>query len=496
MSFCELDREVDALATGLLASGLARGDRVGIWSPNSVSWLILQFATARAGLILVTFNTAYRQSELVYVLRKVGCKALVLASGFKDISYPAVLDGIEAPDLTLRILIDGPMREGYHSLADIMALADDASIARMVAAEADNQIDDIVNIQFTSGTTGTPKGVMLSHHNLVNNGYFVGLRTGMVAGDRLCVPVPLFHCFGMVMANMAAVTHGATLVYPAAAFDAGETLRAVEAEKCTLLYGVPTMYIAELNHPDFDRFDLSTLRGGIMAGSPCPIEVMRRVRDAMHMRDVTIAYGMTETSPVSLQTRPTDSIEQRVETVGTVGPHLEVKIIDPNGRIVPRGSEGELCTRGYSVMRGYWQEEQATRQVLDPAGWMHSGDMARMDDQGFVRITGRIKDLIIRGGENIAPREIEELLYLHPDIVDVQVFGVPDAFFGEAVCAWVILTGGSTLTEEALRDYCRTRCAHYKVPKHIRFVTAFPTTASGKVQKFRLREAMAAEVAE
>lgn len=493
-TFAELDAKVDALASGLLAMGLKRGDRIGIWAQNSAAWVLLQFASARAGLILVTFNTAYRSSELAFVVNKVGCRAIVMAPGFKDVSYFDVIESIEAPSLEWRILTTGDKRNGYTCLESIMALADGDALARLHDVEGENQFDDVVNVQFTSGTTGQPKGVCLTHHNILNNGYFVGKRAGVVTGDRICIPVPLFHCFGMVMANLAAVTHGATMVYPSAAFEPATTLLAVEQERCTLLYGVPTMFIAELNHPDFAGFDLSSLRGGIMAGSPCPIEVMRQVMTQMHMRDVTIAYGMTETSPVSLQTRISDTVTQRVETVGTVSPHIEVKLVDDAGFIVPRGQQGELCTRGYSVMRGYWEDAEASGKVMDQAGWMHSGDLAVMDDQGFVRITGRIKDLIIRGGENIAPREIEELLYAHPDVIDVQVIGVPDQVFGEAVCAWIIARRDSELSEDCIRAFCQTRIAHYKIPKYFRFVDAFPSTASGKVQKFLMRQIMTLEL--
>lgn len=493
-TYAELDRRAAGLAAGLLGLGLVPGDRIGVWGQNSANWLLLQFAATRAGLILVSFNTAYRSAELTYVLNKVGCRALVMDSTFKRISYVDIIEAVDAPSLAWRILFDEPAREGFIGFASLFETGAAADTRHVARVERAIQFDDVVNIQFTSGTTGRPKGVTLTHHNLVNNGYFVGARAGLREGDRICVPVPLFHCFGMVMASLAAVTHGATMVFPAAAFDPEATLRAIEQERCTLLYGVPTMFIAQLNHPSFAEFDLKTLRGGIMAGSPCPAEVMRQVIERMNMREVTIAYGMTETSPVSLQTRTSDSMSQRVETVGTIMPHLEVKIVDSEGCIVPRGEQGELCTRGYSVMRGYWDDPEATSGVVDESRWMHSGDLASMDDDGFVRITGRIKDLIIRGGENISPREIEEFLYEHPDVMDVQVIGVPDPVFGEAVCAWLIVRPGASLTVGQLTDYCRGRIAHYKIPKHFRFVDAFPTTASGKVQKVVMREQMATEM--
>jgi fatty-acyl-CoA synthase len=489
-TYSEFERRVDELAAGLLRAGLRPADRIGIWAPNSSAWTLLQFAAGRAGLVFVTFNTAYQRSELEFVLRKVGCRALVLAQGYKQISYPALLETIDAPDLELRILINGPARDGYRLLQDFIRPLTAEDAHSLEEAEGRLSFDDPVNIQFTSGTTGQPKGVTLTHHNIVNNGYFVGLRMGLMAGDRLCIPVPLYHCFGMVMGNLACVSHGATMIYPAAAFDAFETLRTVEEERCTQLYGVPTMFIAELNHPKFSAFDLTSLRGGIMAGSPCPNEVMRQVMERMHMRDVTIGYGMTETSPVSVQTRINDSVDHRVETVGQVMPHLEVKIIDDEGHVVPHGAIGELCTRGYSVMRGYWDDPDGTRRVLDEAGWMHSGDLAMMDEISFVRIVGRSKDMIIRGGENISPREIEEFLYSHPDIVDVQVVGISDDKFGEEVCAWIVVREGAALDEDGVIAFCRGVIAHYKVPRYLRFVDTFPTTSSGKVQKFVIRQVM------
>ena len=486
-TYAEFDRRVDAMAAGLLRLGLQPGERIGVWAPNCSAWTLVQFAAARAGLIFVTFNTAYKQDELEFVLRKTKCRALVMARGHKAVSYLDILANVNAPELSFRILIGETEEPGFIRLddllvalapADVLALA---SIAKAVTSE------DPANIQFTSGTTGRPKGVTLSHRSIVNNGYFVALRAGVGPGDRVCIPVPLYHCFGMVMGNLACVARGATMVYPGAAFDAGETLQAVADQRCTHLYGVPTMFIDLLAQP-FGDLALESLRGGIMAGSPCPVEILRQAVERLHLRDVTIAYGMTETSPVSTQTEMSDSEVQRLETVGRVMPHLEVRIVDEEGRVVPRGSTGELCTRGYSVMLGYWQDPEATAQVLDDMGWMHSGDLAVMDSDAVVRIVGRKKDMIIRGGENISPREIEELLYGHPAISDVQVIGVPHARYGEEVCAWIVPRAGADIDAAAVLAFCSGRLAHYKVPRHIRFVDAFPKTASGKVQKFVLRQ--------
>jgi fatty-acyl-CoA synthase len=506
-TYAELKSRSDAFASGLLALGLEPGDRVGIWSPNCAEWTIAQFATAKAGLILVTINPAYRLSELEHVLRAVGCRALITAARFKTGDYIAmirelapelgtesgVLHSSRLPELRHVIAIAGK-HDGCLAFDWILETGKQAGNARLESVSAAIQIDDAVNIQFTSGTTGLPKGATLSHHNLINNAFFVGEATGIEPGSRVCIPVPLYHCFGMVMGNLGCVTHAATMVYPCESFDPLKTLETLEAERCDVLYGVPTMFIAQLNHPDFSRFDLSSLRRGIMAGAPCPIEVMKEVASTMHMSEITIAYGMTETSPVSFQSSRDDPLELRVSTVGRIQPHLEVKIVGPDGRIVPRGEAGELCTRGYSVMLGYWNDEARTREAVDKAGWMHTGDLATIDDDGYCRIVGRIKDMVIRGGENIYPREIEEYLYRHPDIQDVQVFGVPDEKYGEELCAWIISKAGAALDEEDVRWFCQDRISHYKIPRYIRFVESFPSTVTGKVQKFAMREAMVEEL--
>lgn len=502
-SYTELKERSDAFASGLLALGLEPGDRVGIWSPNCAEWTIAQFATAKAGLILVNINPAYRLSELEHVLRAVECRALITAARFKSSDYIAMihelvpelghgsgeLNSARLPDLRHVILISGK-QDGCLTFDFILERGRQIGNRRLESVAASIQIDDAVNIQFTSGTTGLPKGATLSHHNLINNAFFVGEATGIEPGSRVCIPVPLYHCFGMVMGNLGCVTHAATMVYPSESFDPLKTLEAVEAERCDVLYGVPTMFIAQLNHLEFSRFNLSSLRRGIMAGAPCPIEVMKEVASSMHMSEITIAYGMTETSPVSFQSSRDDPLELRVSTVGRIQPHLEVKIVDRNGRVVPRGEAGELCTRGYSVMLGYWNDEARTRDAVDSAGWMHTGDLATIDDDGYCRIVGRIKDMVIRGGENIYPREVEEYLYQHPDIKDVQVFGVPDEKYGEELCAWIILKANTGLDEESVRKFCRDRISHYKIPRHIRFVESFPSTVTGKVQKFAMREAM------
>lgn len=486
-SFAELDRRVSQLAAGLLKLGLKPGDRVAVWAPNGANWTLLQFATARAGLVFVTFNTAYRRVELEHVLSLCGARAIVMAPGFRDIDYALELASIAASDLQFRIWLGEAPPQGYLAFDNIFTT--DLSPLAAVHAGA----GDPVNIQFTSGTTGSPKGVTLSHRNVLNNGADVGLRTGIATGDRVLIPVPLYHCFGMVMGNLACISRGATMVYPAAGFDPQASLAAIEAERCTHAYGVPTMFIAMLGAPDFDRWDLSSLKGGIMAGSTCPVEVMRRVIERMHMRDVTIAYGMTETSPVSTQTLVSDPLDMRVETVGRVMPHITIKIIDEQGDIVPRGVQGELCTKGYSVMSGYWRDPEATARAVDGDGFMHSGDLATMDQNGFVKITGRAKDMIIRGGENISPREIEEHLHRHPAIFDIAVIGVPDPRFGEAVYAWVVRAPGASLEAQEVIDFCRGQLAHYKTPAHVRFIDNLPMTASGKVQKYLLRQAMAEE---
>ena len=499
----ELRDHADAFAAGLLALGLRRGDRIGIWSLNRAEWTLTQFAAARAGLILVTINPAYRLSELEFALNKVGCVALVTATAFKNSDYigmvnalapelaasvPGQLSAARLPQLRAVIQIGGPPAPGAIPFEEVAARGGEAERAELRELASLLQFDDAVNIQFTSGTTGSPKGVTLTHHNILNNGYFVGRAMRLTAADRICIPVPLYHCFGMVMGNLAAVTHGCAMVYPGEGFDPLATLEAVQAEGCTALYGVPTMFIAELDHPEFARFDFSTLRTGIMAGAPCPIEVMRRVVEQMNMREVTIAYGMTETSPVSFQSAVDDPTERRVSTVGRIHPHLEVKIVDTEGRVVPRGQSGELCTRGYSVMLGYWGEAEKTAEVIDAARWMHTGDLAILDDEGYCNIVGRIKDMVIRGGENLYPREIEEFLFRHPKIQQVQVFGVPDPRYGEELCAWIRVREGETMTEDEVRAFCQGQIAHQKIPRYVQFVDEFPMTVTGKVQKFIMRQ--------
>jgi fatty-acyl-CoA synthase len=505
----ELDREVESLARGLVALGLARGDRIGIWAPNCAEWVVTMFAAARAGLVLVNINPAYRTGELEFALRLVGCRALVFSAAYRSSDYAEMVRGL-VPELAaaeparlrcaafpeLRLLVHlgtTPMR-GAMSFAEVRALGAATSGTDLAALNAELDADDVYNIQFTSGTTGTPKGATLTHFNIVNNGFFVGEEMRLSANDSVCIPVPLYHCFGMVLGVLAAYTHGSAAVFPSDAFDPLAVLETVADERCTVLHGVPTMFIAELEHPRFAEFDLTSLRSGIMAGSPCPIAVMRRVVDEMHMPEVTICYGMTETSPVSFQSRTDDPLERRVSTVGRVHPHVQVKIIDSNGRIVPRGVAGELLIRGYSVMRGYWADEARTRDVLDPSGWMHSGDLAVIDDDGYCNIVGRVKDMIIRGGENISPREIEEFLYRHPAVLDVAVVGVPDHRYGEVVCACIRLRSGVVATEEEIREFCRQQIAHYKVPKFVRFMDSFPLTISGKVQKYLLREQLRVEL--
>lgn len=484
LTYRMLDWEVDEVAEGLMASGLEKGDRLGIWSPNRYEWVLIQYATAKIGVILVNINPAYRTTELVYALNQSGCRMLISAESFKTSDYRAMIDEVRAdlPGLETVIFLDSPE---WHDL-----VADTAVTRAQLRARMDSlDPDDPINIQYTSGTTGFPKGATLTHTNILNNGYFTGNRCGYTHEDRICIPVPFYHCFGMVLGNLAATTHGATMVIPGEAFDAEEVLRAVQDERCTSLYGVPTMFIAEFAHPDFDEFDLGTLRTGIMAGSPCPVEVMRQVVNRMGAIEMTIAYGMTETSPVSTQTTADDSIERRTTTVGRVHPHVEIKIIDPElGTTMRRGEAGEFCTRGYSVMQGYWNDPERTREVIGPDGYLRSGDLATMDDEGYVNIVGRIKDMIIRGGENVYPREIEEYLFTHPDIEDVQVIGVPSERFGEEVMAWVVTRAGAELDEESVKEFCRGRIAHFKVPSRVRFVDAFPMTVTGKVQKFRMRE--------
>jgi len=508
-TYAEFGARVDAFAAGLLSLGLEPGDRVGIWSPNNAEWVIAQFATAKAGLVLVNINPAYRLSELEYALNKVGCRALITATSFKTSDYigmvkmlapelahaePGKLTAARLPALQTVIQIGPKAAPGTLRFDTVLAQGTVESWARLKTLAAKLQFDDPINIQFTSGTTGSPKGATLTHHNVLNNGYFIGQAMQLTEHDSLCIPVPLYHCFGMVIGNLACMTHGAAMIYPGEGFDPLAVLQTIAEERCTAVHGVPTMFIAELEHPRFAEFDLSSLRTGVMAGSPCPIEVMRRAVSRMHLADITICYGMTETSPVSFQSSTTDPLERRVSTVGRVHPHLEVKIIDGAGRIVPRGQPGELCTRGYSVMLGYWGEPERTAQAIDAARWMHTGDLAVIDAEGYCNIVGRIKDVVIRGGENVYPREVEEFLYSHPAIADVQVFGVADPRYGEELCAWVKLRADAVLTEDAVRDYCRGQIAHQKVPRYVRFVDAFPMTVTGKMQKYLMRQAMEQEL--
>ena len=509
LTYTQLRGRVDALACGFLRLGLVPGDRVGIWSQNNLEWVLTQFATAKAGLILVNINPAYRRQELEYALRKVGCRALVLSPRFKSSDYleiiasvveelsvaePGELHAAALPELRWVIRLGEGRTPGMLNLGDLTVAAREHELAALQAIGAELQFDAPTNIQFTSGTTGRPKGATLSHHNILNNGYFIGAAQKLTPEDRVCIPVPLYHCFGMVLGNLACLTHGAAIIYPAEGFDPQACLQTVIEERCTALYGVPTMFIAMLDHPGSGEFDFSTLRTGIMAGSPCPVEVMKRVVEKMHMREVTIAYGMTETSPVSFQSSTDDPIERRVATVGRIHPHCEVKIVDAQGCIVPRGTPGELCTRGYSVMLGYWDDDALTAEVLDSSGWMHTGDLAVLDEAGYCNIVGRIKDMVIRGGENVYPREVEEFIYRHPQVRDVQVVGVPDSKYGEELCAWIIPHAGATLDEAGIRSFCNGQIAHYKIPRYIRFVDAFPMTVTGKVQKYLMREAMKREL--
>ena len=510
-TYGELKRQVDAVAAGLLTLGLQRGDRIGIWSPNNSEWAVSQFASAKAGLVLVNINPAYRLSELEYALNRVACKALISAVSFKSSDYlamirelapeidncaPGALVSEKLPHLKTVIRLGAGKSAGMINFSELAGRATDRERRQLAALQSELQFDDAINIQFTSGTTGFPKGATLTHHNILNNGYFNGQALRLTERDRVCVPVPLYHCFGMVMGNMMCVAYGAAMVYPSEGFEPLEMLRALEAERCTALYGVPTMFIAALDHPEFAKFDLSSLRTGTMAGSPCPIEIMKRVIQDMHMEEVTIAYGMTETSPVSFQSSAQDSIERRVSTVGRVHPHVEVKIIDDAGRIVAPGQPGELLTRGYSVMLGYWNDAKMTEESIDAAGWMHTGDQATIDEEGFCRIVGRIKDMVIRGGENVYPREIEEFLYGHPKIQDVQVIGVPDEKYGEELCAWVCLKAGEKSDAEEIRAFCKGQIAHYKIPRYVKFVDGFPMTVTGKIQKFKMRETTIAELSE
>ncbi|WP_199153250.1 AMP-binding protein [Chromobacterium sp. ASV23] len=504
-SYAELKRQVDSLACGLRRLGLAPGERVGIWSQNRAEWVLMQFAAAKAGLVLVNINPGYRRAELEYALNKVQCRALVLSPSFKSSDYvgmirdlapeldhcrPGELSAARLPDLRWVVRMGQQALPGMLAFSQLLAAPSEQELAELRALGDTLQFDEAVNIQFTSGTTGHPKGATLSHHNILNNAWFVGAAMRLGPGDRLCIPVPLYHCFGMVMGSLCCVCHGAAMVFPAEGFDAEVVLETVQQEHCTALHGVPTMFISLLDHPRFGEFDLTSLRTGIMAGSPCPVEVMRRVIERMHMAEVTICYGMTETSPVSLQSATDTPLAQRVSTVGCAHPHVEVKIVDAEGRIVPRGVSGELCVRGYSVMLGYWGDEEMTRAAIDAAGWMHSGDLAAMNEDGSVNIVGRVKDMVIRGGENVYPREIEEFLYRHPKIQEVQVIGVPDVRYGEELCAWIRLRDGEQASAEEIRAFCQGQIAHYKIPRYIEFVDSFPMTVTGKIQKYLMRRQM------
>ena len=504
-NYAELLQRVDELAAGLIALGFAPGDRVGIWAPNCAEWVLTQFATARAGLILVNINPAYRTHELEYALNKVACKGLVTAATFKSSDYlamlaelapelntaePGRLSSDRLPHLRTVIRLGEEGTPGCYNFAAVSAMGGAVERQRLEELSTLLQPDDAINIQFTSGTTGSPKGATLTHFNILNNGYFVGQAMKFTEADRLCIPVPFYHCFGMVMGNLNCAIHGAAMVIPNDGFDPALTLAAVSEEKCTALYGVPTMFIAELDLPDFQDYDLSSLRTGIMAGSSCPIEVMKRVVAEMNMSEITIAYGMTETSPVSFQSSTDDPLERRVSTVGRIHPHVQVKIIDPEGRTVPTGKKGELCTRGYNVMSGYWDDPDRTREAIDAAGWMHTGDLATIDAEGYCNIVGRVKDMVIRGGENIYPREVEEFLYGHDKIQDVSVFGVPDDKYGEQLCAWIKLKQGQEADEAEIKAFCKDRIAHHKVPHYVRFVDDFPMTVTGKLQKFIMRDRM------
>ena len=510
LTYAQLQQQVNQVACALLRLGFKSGDRLGIWSPNCAEWALTQFATHKIGVILVNMNPSYRRTELDYAINKVSCRGLVMATSFKDSDYEAMLaelvpelaehsigtelQAARAPSLRHVIRIDGPASRGMLGFADLLAEPSSEELAQLAEIGSELQFDQAINIQFTSGTTGSPKGTMLTHHNILNNGYFVGETMKLTEQDKVCIPVPLFHCFGMVMGNLACISHGSAMVYPSLVFNPLDTLQAIHDEQCTAAFGVPTMFIAMMEHPRFAEFDMSHLRTGIMAGTTCPAEVMKQVIAKMNLSEMTICYGMTETSPVSMQTHTDDPFDKKVNTVGRIHPHVEVKIVDPFGNIVPRGESGELCTRGYSVMLGYWEDEAKTRESIDSAGWMHTGDLAVIDEEGYGKIVGRIKDLVIRGGENLFPREIEDFFYTHPDILDVQVIGVPDDKYGEELCAWIILRPNVQVSEQDIRDYCEGEISRQKIPRYIKFVTEFPMTGSGKVQKFKMREMMKEQI--
>ena len=508
-TYRQLQEKVNRVATGLLALGIEPGDRVGIWGANSYEWVLVQYATAKIGAIMVCINPAYRLYELEYALNKASCRAIVSAAQFKSSDYlgmlqelapqlsdcsPGNLRAAKLPHLETVIRMGEEVSAGMFNFAELCSMGGANEQHQLAALKSQLRPDDPINIQFTSGTTGSPKGATLTHCNILNNGYLAGEGMRLTPKDRLCIPVPLYHCFGMVMGNLACLAHAATAVYPDAVFDPLSTLQAVQEEKCTALHGVPTMFIGQLDHPQFEEFDLTSLRTGIMAGAPCPVEVMQRVITQMHMDEILIAYGQTEVSPINHMTLPDDSMEKRTQTVGRAVPWVEIRIVDENAIVVPVGEKGEICTRGYSVMRGYWDDEERTRETIDPAGWLHSGDLGIMDSEGYVQVVGRIKDMLIRGGENIYPREIEEFLYSHPAIAEVQVFGVPDEKMGEEVCAWVQLRPDESLTANELKDFCRDRISHFKIPRYIRFVEEYPMTVTGKIQKFIMREQMAREL--
>ena len=508
-TYSEFNQRIDALAAGLIKLGIKPGERVGIWGPNTAEWVLTQMATAKIGAILVNLNPAYRLYELEYALNKSGCKAVISDEQFKSSKYlemlytvapalkmcpPGKLRSAKIPKLEIVIRMGDDKSKGMLNFPEVCEMGGEAEYDRLKELKSELRPDDAINIQFTSGTTGNPKGATLTHCNILNNGYLTGAGMRLSHDDRLCIPVPLYHCFGMVLGNLACFAHGATAVYPSLVFDPAETLQAIEAERCTALHGVPTMFVTELSLPDFDKFDLSTLRTGVMAGAPCPVDVMKRVISDMNMEHILIGYGQTEVSPINHLTLPEDSIEKRVETVGRAVPWIEIKVVDPDGRVVPIGQKGEVCTRGYSVMLGYWDDEEQTRDTIDEARWLHSGDLGIMDEEGYLRIVGRIKDMIIRGGENVYPREVEEFLYTHPAIKEVQVFGVPDMRMGEEICAWIQLEEGKSLTEEDVKEYCKGQITHFKIPRYVRFVDEYPMTVTGKIQKFRMTEMMAEEL--